>query len=463
MLGYASNCGGDLTNFLPRRPRPASAPGAMLKMLVLVAALLGAQLFAVPSGAQGPSPATRTEALSALDRVQAAISVSKSRTEQLRAEVETLGTDRNRLSAELIATGRRVQAVEIEAASVAERLTELRAAEEEIQGRLGARDAEITGVLGALQRLGQNPPPALIIRPGEALNSARSAMLLSAVLPQLRERAETIVTELSQLEAVRKSVLDEEAGLNANIATLNEEKVRIGALIEARRRGVARAENELATEQRQAEILAANATSLDQLIRVIAGQENATAIDAKAALAADVAAAAGSDLLPPETIRMAFANTSRSEPAVPITSARGYLTLPVNGVRITDFEGPDGFGGTSQGISIVTRAEAPVLAPADGWVIYTGPFLGFEQIVIIDAGLGYTILLAGLDSTDVELRQFVLMGEPIGRMGARTTGQTVATSAGMSRPTLYIEMRALATPIDPSQWWAEAQRNTQRG
>ncbi|NOZ33092.1 MAG: peptidoglycan DD-metalloendopeptidase family protein [Alphaproteobacteria bacterium] len=412
--------------------------------------------------AQGPSPSTRTEALSALDRVQEAITLSAERTGQLRAEVEALGTDRNRLSAELIATGRRVQAVEIEAAEVAGRLTELRAAEQTILDQLGTRDSEINGILGALQRLGQNPPPALIIRPGEALDSARSAMLLSAVLPQLREQADTIIAELGQLEVVRREVLSQEAGLQANIATLNEEQVRIAALIEARRRGVVRAEADLVTEQRQSEILAANATSLDQLIKVIAGNESIAAVDPDTALAADATAATVS-MLAPETIRLAFNNMERQEPAVPITSARGYLTLPVSGVRITDFDGADGFGGTSRGISIVTRAEAPVLAPADGWVIYSGPFLGFEQIVILDAGLGYTILLAGMDTTDVELRQFVLMGEPIGRMGSRTSGQTVATSAGMSRPTLYIEMRALATPIDPAEWWAEVQGTTQRG
>ena len=42
-------------------------------------------------------------------------------------------------------------------------------------------------------------------------------------------------------------------------------------------------------------------------------------------------------------------------------------------------------------------AGAQVLAPADGWVLYKGNYLNYGQIVILDAGQDYTILLAGMD------------------------------------------------------------------
>jgi septal ring factor EnvC (AmiA/AmiB activator) len=48
-------------------------------------------------------------------------------------------------------------------------------------------------------------------------------------------------------------------------------------------------------------------------------------------------------------------------------------------------------------------------------------------------------------------------------MGTRTIGQTVATSAGMSRPTLYIEFRDNGSPVDPAQWWASAPTETLKG
>ena len=114
-------------------------------------------------------------------------------------------------------------------------------------------------------------------------------------------------------------------------------------------------------------------------------------------------------------------------------------------------------------LSIVTRADAQVVAPADGWVLFQGDYLNYGQIVIINAGQDYTLLLAGLAKVDVQIGQFVMMGEPVGTMGSQTIGRTVATSAGVSRPTLYIEMRKNNEPVDPTGWWSVAPVPTQSG
>ena len=108
--------------------------------------------------------------------------------------------------------------------------------------------------------------------------------------------------------------------------------------------------------------------------------------------------------LDPETIQLALANTDRTEPAVPFAQARGFLTLPSSGVTVIDYGAGDGFGGISKGLSIVTRAEAQVVAPADGWVLYKGDYLNYGQIVILNAGQDYTILLAGLATVDRRYR-----------------------------------------------------------
>src|SRR5690606_32948841 len=128
---------------------------------------------------------------------------------------------------------------------------------------------------------------------------------------------------------------------------------------------------------------------------------------------------------------------ARTEPAIPFGAARGHLTMPANGVTVLDYGAGDGFGGISHGLSIVTRAEAQVVAPADGWVLYTGPYLNYGQIVILNTGQNYTALLAGLETVSVEIGQFVQMGMPVGTMGSRTIGRSVTTGAGADQPTLY--------------------------
>jgi septal ring factor EnvC (AmiA/AmiB activator) len=208
--------------------------------------------------------------------------------------------------------------------------------------------------------------------------------------------------------------------------------------------------------------MADKAATLKALVADLGKQAQAVATAADATATAN--ATGKTPKLDDETVKMALANSARVQPAVPFASARGFLDFPVSrGVNVINYGDGDGFGGISQGLSVVTNAEAPVLAPADGWVLYTGSYLNYGQIVILDAGQDYTILLAGMASVDVTPGQFVLMGKTVGAMGSRTIGRTVATSAGAQRPTLYIEMRQKNVPIDPTGWWASSENLTQSG
>jgi len=89
----------------------------------------------------------------------------------------------------------------------------------------------------------------------------------------------------------------------------------------------------------------------------------------------------------------------------------------VNGVRIREFGGADGVGGQEKGLSISARPGAQITAPCDGWVVYAGPFRNYGQLLILNAGDGYHVLLAGMDRISVDLGQFVVTGEPVAVMG----------------------------------------------
>jgi murein hydrolase activator len=342
-----------------------------------------------------------------------------------------------------------------------DRLGELIVAELEVRGRLEGASGTVSGVLAALQRISRNPPPALLVDPGDALGSARGAILISAIVPQLQQKADDLIADLDRLDDIKAAALAEEARLKANFEVLEEEQLRIATLIAARQASEERAGEELAQEEAAAAALAAQASSLKQLIDDLTKRAVAVAVAARATAAANAGGQA--PLLDPETIQLALANTERREPAVPFAQARGYLRLPSSGVSVIEYGASDGFGGISRGLSIVTRADATVVAPADGWVLYTGDYLNYGKIVILNAGQDYTILLAGLAEISVEIGQFVLMGEPVGTMGSRTIGRTVTTNAGVSRPTLYIEMRRNNEPVDPTGWWAAPETPTQSG
>lgn len=407
------------------------------------------------------SEAAVTEAGTTLGTVEGEIALSQERIAEIRAEIAALSDDSAALTAQLVAAGARVDATSEDVHLLEDRLQELFASEEAIRARLDGQDQTISTLLSALQRISANPPPAIIVDPRDALGSARAAMLLSALLPQLRAEAETVTADLEALAEVKAEADAEARVLRANLAALHEERLRIATVIEARRAGVDWLSEELILEEAQAQALADRAASLE---RLISGLE--TRLEAvSAADAASRAAAQGQPLpaLDPETIAIAFADADRTEPALPLGAARGYLSAPVaGGITARTFGASDGFGGTARGLSVVTAPGAPVHTPADGWVAYAGDFLNYGQILVLNAGQDYTILLAGLDAVSVEEGQFLRMGEVVGTMGTDAFAQSLATGSGADEPTLYIELREGGEPINPAGWWV-AQPISQEG
>ena len=90
-----------------------------------------------------------------------------------------------------------------------------------------------------------------------------------------------------------------------------------------------------------------------------------------------------------------------------------------------------------------------------GSVLYAGPFRSYGQLLILDAGDGYHVVLAGMSRINVTLGQSVLAGEPVGRM-AKPGWRAPRLQAGNSGPELYIEFRKDGKPVDPAPWWVGA-------
>ena len=215
-------------------------------------------------------------------------------------------------------------------------------------------------------------------------------------------------------------------------------------LVQERQRKQSETEKALDAERIRSVQLARQADNLKDLI----GR-----IEQEIASSARAAAAARSGTGDSKNSLAALKDPGRLAPAIAFASARGSLPLPLNGIRIREFGVPDGLGGTEKGLSVASRAGAQVTAPCDGWVVYAGPFRSYGQLLILNAGGGYHVLLAGMERISVDLGQFVLTGEPVAVMGGGPQS-AAAVATGWSQPILYIEFRKDGAPVDPSPWWA---------
>jgi septal ring factor EnvC (AmiA/AmiB activator) len=369
----------------------------------------------------------------------------------LKHEIEQIGADRRKLNQDLIDTAGRLRGVESRVVAAQERLKPLDDNEHSIRKSLDGRRAVIGEVLAALQRIGRRPPPALIASPEDALQSVRTAMVLGAVLPEMRHEVEALANDLSALLAVRKKIDAERDQLKTEVAALDGERARMTALVEERQKQISDREKALDAERARAGNLARDVDNLKDLIAKLEQGLDPAARDAREAARSDSRPALS-----------AFRDPGRLAPAVAFASLRGQVPIPVNGVKMKDFGAPDSSGGAEKGVSIATRAGAQVTAPADGWVVYAGPFRSYGQLLILNVGGGYHVLLAGMERISVDLGQFVLTGEPVAVMG---NGSHIAAvlATGSSQPVLYVEFRKDGVPVDPGPWWAAGEGEKVRG
>ena len=369
----------------------------------------------------------------------------------LKREIEQIGADRRKLNQDLIDTAVRLRGNEVKIGGTEARLKPLDDNEATIRKSLDGRRAVIGEVLAALQRIGRRPPPALIASPEDALQSVRTAMVLGAVLPEMRHKVDALASDLSELLNVRKKIAAERDQLKAEIASLDGERARMTALTEERQKQQAEREKALEAEKSRAADLGRQADNLKDLIAKLEAGLDQSIKDAREAARTDSRPALS-----------AFRDPGRLAPAIAFASLRGQVPTPVNGVKLKEFGAPDGSGGVERGLSIATRAAAQVTAPSDGWVVYAGSFRSYGQLLILNVGGGYHVLLAGMDRISVDLGQFVLAGEPVAVMG--TSSHIAAILAtGSSQPVLYIEFRKDGIPVDPGPWWAAGEGEKVRG
>ncbi len=413
--------------------------------------------------APNPDISTRQNELRGIEDF---LKASDDQRRKLEAEIETIRNDRARLNKAMLDTTARVQSAEIRVAEAEKRLDATTGSEEAIRRSLDSRKGTIVEVLAILQRMGRKPPPAVLASPDDMLQAIRTSMLLGSVLPELRSEAEILAADLRDLVNVRRTAAAERDDLAKEVATLAGERQRIGALIDARQSSIGEIERALEAERSRARDLARQALDLKELITRMESEVASAGKAAEAARKADETNRRTAALTPADPRQKPpspYRDSARLAPAVAFADAKGLLPMPVSGSLVKKFGAPDGFGGAEKGISVATRPNALVAAPTDGWVAFSGPYRTYGQLLIINAGGGYYIVLAGMARINVEVGQFVLAGEPVASMGDGSARTATAIAIGATQPVLYVEFRKDGAAVDPAPWWAKSELEKVRG
>ncbi len=432
--------------------------------LILVAALgvglcLGASAFPAITNAQesivtskqeqSSKSEQRTRTASELEELLRATTLSEQRIKELDTEIASLKQDETSVTAALIQSGKTSRKMTEDVAKIEDRLAAQREEEDGIRASLRSRRAVLAEVLGALERMGLNPPPAILVKPEDALSSVRSAILLGAVVPEMRGETEKLVADLDALKRVTTSIANERASLLAALQAQTEERHRLDALVAQKQLLRTRSEANRITETEKITQLANKAKSLKDLIAALekdmATEQNIferQRRDEEKRLA-----------LERQKAENGGTQTAMLTPGISLNTLKRTLVLPASGKIIRRFGADDGFGGKTAGISLAAGPQSIVITPVDATVLYAGPFRSYHQLLILDAGDGYHVVMGGMDKSMVSTGQFVLSGEPVGVMATKAPTSLAQTDL-TANPELYIEFRKDGKPVDSGPWWS---------
>ncbi len=354
---------------------------------------------------------------------------------RLRDEAEAREREVAALRHRLIETANSLQDAERKITALEESIAALEAEKISAGEALKAESDNLSEVLAALQSLELSRPPALLVSPDDANKAARAAMLLADAAPEVEARAARLRDAIEQLASLTASLEKDRSAYeatNRELAARRDVLAELMAQKEEERDVAAR----LATAaQRETAQLAARATSLREVLRRLERLAHSVTPRIKPPAPEDAAPVATGPRPPtikPETPAPYVA-------AKRFADARGALRAPVAGRLTGKFGAPRPEGGNFEGLRFTVRDQAIVTAPFEGRVVFARDWQPIGNLIVLDVGGGYHVLLMGVGAILVEESQRLAAGEPVAEMAGRGA-------------ILDLEIRKDGEPVNPALW-----------
>tara|TARA_R110002072_G_scaffold16850_9_gene65203 strand:- start:178 stop:1404 length:1227 start_codon:yes stop_codon:yes gene_type:complete len=400
-------------------------------MLFGLAALLLLQTDPVES----PPPDTAE-----IERLETQRREAEAQAEAAEAAADALAREIAELQDQLIAAARRAESSERAAIDAESRIGDLTAEEADILARLTEDREALIDVLAALQRIERGTPPAMAIAPGDAVEAARAAGLLSDIAPALRERADALAAQLERLRTVRGATQTQRGVLEQAETLLDRQRGEIEELI-ARREALERERRSEAAQYAQAARAAGDEART--LRGLMARLQAMSAVTPRLnPLRIDIDSGTPEPTLRPNQTLVAALAPAEPLETLRFADVRGRLRPPVAGHVVRRFGEDDDNDEPAEGVLISARPQAQVVSPFDAHVEFAGPFGAYHGLLILNVGDDYYMVIAGLAAVYAEAGRTVLAGEPIGAMPDRTE----------PAPDLYLEIQRSGEAIDPEPW-----------
>lgn len=396
-------------------------PAVYLRLTPLLALVaLGGAVAQAPLAPSDPNQLRR-----AIAEAQTAGAAAGRRAAELEAQASTANAAVEKTAREAAGIAARIQQAEAGIAANEARAALIERERVQLRARLAQRQQPLVQLTAALQRLARRPAAFALLRPGSLQDTVYLRAALEAMLPEVERRTADLRAELERSRALQAQARSNAAGLRQAQQDLAARR-QILAGLESRQRLEARAAGGLAArEGDRALALAEQARDLNGLV----GQ-----LDEASRRRAALAALPG-PILRPAVPGAAVVTAEVQATATPTARLPGFA-LPLAGQVVAGFGAERPGQPRSRGVTLLARPAAQLVAPAAGRVVFAGAYRGYGQIVIIEHAGGWTSLVTGLSTLDVEVGDQLVGGSPLG-------------VTGPGQPLVTLELRKDGQPVNP--------------
>lgn len=364
---------------------------------------------------------------------------------RLQAQAIQINLELSKLDKSVIELAQQIQKNEDSLSALDERLIKLKNDLSVKEEAFFKENNSLVQTLASLQNMSLNPSESVILQPLSPVDIIRSAILLREAVPFLNEKSSKLRVDLDSLYQQKQKIESTLSETKKQTDLLAKQQERMRVLLKKKADLRKEIETKGAETQKIAESLISKAQNLRELLEELERQKE---IERKKREEEERIAALKREeemkrLNMPHTVdTKTHATIKKQVSGNRFVKAKGALTRPVRGGITTEYGQMISNGVTSKGIVYKTRPGAQVVSLFDGTVIFSGPFKGYGNIIIVEHGGGYLSLLAGLGNIDCEPGQMLLAGEPVGTMPETDSAK------------LYVEIRKDRHPINPAPWIA---------
>ena len=200
---------------------------------------------------------------SEIGRELPAVEDAKAKSEALRRQAEALRQ-------QLIESAARVQALESEKEALDDDIVRLSAENVRLSASFARDRSSVARLLAVLERFQHDEPPALVLRPDDALAAARGAILIGASLPEVYGQAAALARRIALLQATRMALESRRAESLRNALKLSGARNQLNQLLATREIEARAASGQYDELQARLDTVAARATDLRALLLRVA-------------------------------------------------------------------------------------------------------------------------------------------------------------------------------------------------